>query len=857
MTDKLIKIMVSLSLIVLMVTAISSVNAAEPQLQWYKAIGASSTNEWAYSIKETQDGGYIMAGAISTATNGLDIYLVKTDSNGTTEWEKTYPGHYDECAYSVLEGANGGYVLVGYTKSYGSGSSDVILLKTDSMGILEWYNTFGGPSEDRGESVWQTTDGGYIIAGGTSSFGGTTSFFDVYLIKTDQHGNLIWNSTFGTSDYEYAYAIQQTADGGYIVAGSAGQVQRNALLIKTNASGHVTWSKTYGGSGIEEAYSVQQTSDGGYILGGTTRSYGAGGEDAYLVKTDPSGGLVWQNYFGGSGDDKVNSVTQTADGEYLFAGSTTSYGAGFSDVYLVKVTQSGDFDVMKTFGGAYNDIGYEVRPLEDGSCVIVGETKSFNPSLSQDIYLIKTNPFIDFFPPEIGQEVPSLGSIVNDAMPTIAASFYDLSGVNTSTVTVSLDSVDITTSCTITPNGFSYSTPSPLVEGAHTVSVSITDIKEYTADYSWSFVVDTVVPTISALTPASSSTSTRPLITASFSDASGINVSGVAVRLDLMDITASSLITESGIQFLPPSPLNLGLHTVTLIVPDLGGNKANVSWTFRVDETAPTISSISPSNGTIIYTFGEARVTISASYSDNAEVATGSIRLTLDGVDITNKTTVTATSLSYTGNVGPGAHTVKLTVVDGAGNTSSATVNFTVTNITLFVIIAAVILIILIAVLLLLSLRKKAKSKAPIPKWEQPPPPPPPMETYIPESDIGAPVEKVEEIRYTAPPPPEQPAEPAPEPTPPPEQPAEPAPEPTPPPEQPAEPAPEPTPPPESVEETPPPPEHAPEITTITETAPTLAITPTKLPEKISCPDCGASNNVGATKCWYCDRSLI
>lgn len=834
MNGKLTRTLFNFSLIVLIISSVMAVGAADPQVQWYRTYGTNATNEWAYSVQVTHDGGYILAGAKSSPTSGLDIYLVKTDPSGVVEWERTYPGYLDDAAFSVIECSDGGYAVAGYTRSYGSGGSDAILMKINALGTLEWFKTFGGASDDRGQAVRQTSDGGYILAGSRSTFSGL-NYFDVYLVKTDPSGNMVWSRTIGNTDYDSANDVRQTADGGYIVAGSTGLGQRDALLIKTNSTGHATWSKTFGGMGLEEGYSVQQTSDGGYVLGGITRSFGPAGDNAYIVKTDSSGNLSWYNYFGGSADDRAYSVIQTSDNEYLLVGSTRSFGIGFTDVFLVKVSQTGNLKAISAFGGAYDDIGYSAQELEDGSCIIAGETKSFSPSLSQDAYLIRTNIFIDSKPPQVVGATPHPGALVKEPSPSISATFMDLGAVDTSTVSITLDSEDITPSCAISPAGFTFTPAGRLAEGLHTVVVELSDTNGNRGSYSWSFSIDTTAPSIFSKTPTdqSSTFSTRPLISANFSDVVGVNVTGIIVILDNLDITSQSLVTNTYIQYLPPAALPQGTHAVMIAVPDLAGNAATVSWTFRIDTTYPNISSISPNNGTNIYSFGDALITISASYSDNFQVSVGSVRLFLDGADITNRSTVTGASITYTGNVSPGDHTVRLIVADAAGNTSTSTINFTVTNVITYVVIAVVALALLLVVLAALMLRK-GRRKPSVPKWEEPTPPPPPAKTYIPEVEYAPPVQEVREISYTEPLPPEQPPEP---------------------PKQ-AE-----VPTPAVVEERPSQPEALGVAIREQEAPPEEKATPTppspeKPPEKIRCPSCGATNTPGATRCWYCDSPL-
>ena len=303
---------------------------------WNKTFGGSDGDS-GYSVQQTSDGGYIIAG-LTTSYGVVDffVWLIKTDSSGNASWNKTFGGEGSGGASSVQQTSDGGYIIAGSTWSYGAGSADALLIKTDSSGNLAWNKSFGGPDEDNGYSVQQTSDGGYIIAGETESYG--AGYQDVWLIKTDSSGNEAWNKTFGGEGSDYGHSVQQTSDGGYIIAGETGSYEGGDVwLIKTDSSGNVAWNKTFGGSDGDSGYSVQQTSDGGYIIAGRTSSYGDGRVDAWLIKADSSGNLAWNKTFGGSGWDYGDSVQQTSDGGYIIAGSTNSYGAGNYDVWLIKV----------------------------------------------------------------------------------------------------------------------------------------------------------------------------------------------------------------------------------------------------------------------------------------------------------------------------------------------------------------------------------------------------------------------------------------------------------------------------------------------------------------------------------------
>jgi len=355
---------------------------------WTHTYGGTSW-DFGRSVQQTSDGGYIVVGETESYGAGYqDIYLIKTDGDGNTDWSHTYGGLDNEFGNSVQQTSDGGYIIVGYTFSYGVGSTDVYLIKTDGNGNVSWSKTYGGTSQDYGNSVWQTSDGGYIITGVTESYG--AGIEDVYLIKTDGNGNVSWSKTYGGTSYEYGNSVQQTSDGGYIIAGYTNSFGENFYLIKTDGNGDTTWTKTYGGTSDDYGCEVQQTSDGGYIIVGYTNSFGAGSLDAYLVKTDGNGNAIWDRTYGGTSYDYGYSVQQTSDGGYIIAGETWSYGAGSADVYLVKTDGNGNIIWNRTFGGGSDEAGNSVKQTSDGGYIIAGYTESYGAGYL-DFYLIKTN----------------------------------------------------------------------------------------------------------------------------------------------------------------------------------------------------------------------------------------------------------------------------------------------------------------------------------------------------------------------------------------------------------------------------------------------------------------------------------
>jgi uncharacterized protein YuzE len=316
---------------------------AYAQVRFARTYGGTN-NDGAYSVRQTSDGGYIVAGRTSSFGAGAwDFFLVKTDANGNVQWAKTYGQTNWDRAHFVQQTPDGGYIVGGRISPVTAAIDDVLLIKTDANGNIIWAKTYGGSNDEDVFSFQQTSDGGYIVAGHTNSFGAGN--FDIFLIKTDANGNLQWAKTYGGTGDDLAYSVQQTSDGGYIMAGRTGSFGAGGgdiILIKTDANGNIIWAKTYGGTSGDEAYSVQQTSDGGYIVAGRTGSFGAGGGDIILIKTDANGNIIWAKTYGGTSGDEAYSVQQTSDGGYIMAGRTGSFGAGGGDIILIKTDANGN-----------------------------------------------------------------------------------------------------------------------------------------------------------------------------------------------------------------------------------------------------------------------------------------------------------------------------------------------------------------------------------------------------------------------------------------------------------------------------------------------------------------------------------
>ena len=361
---------------------------------WMKTFGG-----WRYDVgvsaQQTTDGGYIIVGVTASYGAGKDdVWLIKTDSTGNKIWDKTFGGPENDMGISVQQTSDGGYIVTGRTRSYGNGLDDVWLIKTDSEGNKTWDKTFGGTQFDGGSQVRQTTDGGYIIVGNVNNNGGGDG--DLWVIKTDTNGNLIWDKIFdgeGTPlSHDSGSSIALTSDGGYIIAGGTFTTQDtygyNVWLIKIDAEGNMLWDEKFGGADGEFVSSVMQTNDGGYVMVGVD-SYSNPDEKLWLIKTDGNGEFLWEQKYGGMGTARGESVQQTSDGGYVIAGFTYRKFSRYKAL-VIKTDENGVRDWSKIFfGGVGNSIAFSAQQTADGGYVIGGERNVF---LNSNVWLVKYYP---------------------------------------------------------------------------------------------------------------------------------------------------------------------------------------------------------------------------------------------------------------------------------------------------------------------------------------------------------------------------------------------------------------------------------------------------------------------------------
>jgi hypothetical protein len=267
-----------------------------------------------------------------------DLLLMKINNLGDTLWCNAYGGDSWEDGYSVAQTSDNGFIMVGQTQSYGFANADFLTIKTNSIGDTLWYKVLGGNSSDYGQSIKQTTDGGYIVVGWTSSFG--TGSADVWLIKMDQAGETLWTKTFGDNAWDGGFSVEETIDGGYIIVGEIGIRGGDLWIIRTNPSGEILWTKILGGDNHDAGRDIHPTSDGGYIITGFTSSFGAGENDVWIIKINSVGDTLWTKTVGGIKNDEGHSIDQTTDGGYIVVGYTFSFGGGpygSADLWLIKL----------------------------------------------------------------------------------------------------------------------------------------------------------------------------------------------------------------------------------------------------------------------------------------------------------------------------------------------------------------------------------------------------------------------------------------------------------------------------------------------------------------------------------------
>lgn len=357
-------------------------------VEWETTYGGPD-DEWASCIQQTSDGGYIISGSTGQGYD-RDIYLVKIHADGTVEWDSTYGGVSEHCGMCVRQTLDGGYIVA--SSSGGYPDFNAHLLKTDEDGVVQWvreYGETGSPDELRWIEL--TDDGGYIAVGYT---GPHPLDHDVWLLRFDSEGYLLWDSTYSPgSETDAGSCVKVTSDGGYIIAGYSDRSgNRDIYVLKTDAQGGVVWDTLYDVTSHDQGSSVDLTDDGGYIVAGTVQLT-HGNNDGFLLKLDGDGNVVWLQIYEGD-DQSCGSVRQMPEGGYVTAGRTSSNSHGGRDMYILRTDPTGTVMWDTTLGGADNDEGYCIELSQEGGYIACGYTRSFGAG-ERDFYVIKfAEPFL-------------------------------------------------------------------------------------------------------------------------------------------------------------------------------------------------------------------------------------------------------------------------------------------------------------------------------------------------------------------------------------------------------------------------------------------------------------------------------
>ena len=409
--------------------------AAQPSIQWQKALGGSDNDE-STCILQTSDGGYVVTGYTLSnnedvlGNHGLfDIWVVKLTETGLIQWKKTLGGNDYDWAYSVCQTNDGGYLVVGYTQSNNGdvsgnhGDKDAWVVKLGSTGAIQWKKSLGGSGWEEAWSVQQTFDGGYIMAGRANSNDGDVSgnhagSLDFWVVKLSDIGSVEWQKSLGGSDEDTATSIKQTSDGGYIVVGEAKSTDGDVVgnngnvdfwVVKLNNLGEIEWQNALGGNGWDFAGDIHETSDG-YIACGSVGSHNTGDVtghqglfDFWIVKLSKNGVLLWQKALGGSKGDWGRSILQTSDGMYVVTGTTQSSDGdvlinnAIETAWILKLNDAGEILWQKSLGGTVGEGSNCIKQTSDSGYIIAGYAWSNDGDVSGnhgggDFWVVKLSP---------------------------------------------------------------------------------------------------------------------------------------------------------------------------------------------------------------------------------------------------------------------------------------------------------------------------------------------------------------------------------------------------------------------------------------------------------------------------------
>ena len=586
--------------------------------QWAMTYGGNEMDR-AQSVRQTMDGGYIVLGYTSSFGAG-GAWILKLNPDGTAAWQKTYSGGQGQ---AIEQTTDSGYILAGGTSSY-TGSGDIWVVKLNSDGSVAWqkaYGTYWGSSHwtEGATSIQQTADGGYIV----SSFVAITIFNeDILVLKLSSDGTVEWQKTYSAGGREFATSIRQTSDGGYIVAGGTFPYNfpysgsTDYLVLKLNSDGSVAWQKIYGGSKNDSAHTVRQTSDGGYIVVGEGTSFRTQGSDLWVLKLNSDGTIVWQKTFRVNGTEGVSSysIQQTADGKYVLAGQS-----GY-DLWVFKLNSDGTVAWQKIYVGSYYDSWSDPRSVQqttDGGYILAASAYS-SPASSKDFLVVKLN--------ENG-EIPSCRAM---GTSQLVASDTFVSDINV-TATIGSASGFFTLNTSISPQDTSAITTEVCRVANHPPIANAGPDQTINCSGSGG----TTVTLDGSQSSDSDGDSLTYTWTGPFGTASGVN---------------------------PSVTIPLGAHTITLTVDDGKGGTAQDTVSITVEDNVPpsttvTITGTSGDNG-----WYRSDVNVNLISTDNC-AGCKELHTILGGVETTVSGSTANIPIS-----GDGMHNLSYWAIDNGGN---------------------------------------------------------------------------------------------------------------------------------------------------------------------------------------------
>jgi hypothetical protein len=349
-------------------------------LEWSHSFGGLD-RDVGYTVTECYEGGFAVAGSTHSYGEGSsDLWLLRTNGTGHPIWNQSYGGiGWDEC-FNLVECHDGGFAIAGETLSFGGGT-DVILVKTNILGNEQWMNTFGGPDDDKGSSIVRCNDGGYAISATTHSFGAGSS--DMWLIRTDRFGQLIWNKTFGSPYEEVANSVILCRDGGFLLVGKTQMTEYDSgtlFLVRLDSNGNQIWNESYVGSSYYgEGWSAVECADGGFgVIGKMHTARHSDFDDIWFLRFDSEGQVQWSRRHGGTGISIPlggYSVRECDDRGFVMAGKF-GYQGSPNDIWLCRTDAEGDVLWSSNYQGIHSGSGFLLGDCNDGGFVITGAVET-------------------------------------------------------------------------------------------------------------------------------------------------------------------------------------------------------------------------------------------------------------------------------------------------------------------------------------------------------------------------------------------------------------------------------------------------------------------------------------------------